>query len=363
MRNDPCQALRLLPGADFDDATRPFRRDFEPLIATMERVLAQGDGMARCEGFAAYALYCRWPVRMLEYSFAMQAMAANTAGRRILDVGSGMTPWPYWMAAAGGQITAVDLIAEEVRAMQRHGRDTYGHAVRHLVGDGRALAFESEQFDAVSCISVIEHMPRCDVGPALAELLRVCRPGGRMVLTTDALAADTPFTAAHSFTVESVLSLLRPLAVAAGAEASFTHLAKALRTTTFAELETFWTAFAACGLWAEANRGYHPLGICIDLPTDTAAKAQLAETLAAWSDPMGSAAAATAESGDPHLPQSETARLRAQIATLTEQLERCEADRAARLEAIEWQQAQLDELRETSGTRLSTSTRRHKREK
>jgi SAM-dependent methyltransferase len=50
------------------------------------------------------------------------------------------------------------------------------------VSDLRALPFASESFGSVVCNSVIEHVP--DVDKALAELARVLKSGGRLIITT-----------------------------------------------------------------------------------------------------------------------------------------------------------------------------------
>jgi SAM-dependent methyltransferase len=49
-------------------------------------------------------------------------------------------------------------------------------------GDLLRLPFKSGQFDLVCCAEVIQCFP--DAGQVLAELARVCRPGGRIVIST-----------------------------------------------------------------------------------------------------------------------------------------------------------------------------------
>jgi SAM-dependent methyltransferase len=49
---------------------------------------------------------------------------------------------------------------------------------------GEALPFADGRFDCVTCVEVLEHIPDGLRGPALAEMRRVLRPGGRLVLRT-----------------------------------------------------------------------------------------------------------------------------------------------------------------------------------
>jgi len=273
-----CMMLRMLPGDTFDAAVDPYRNNLAPLLKAMRNTLDTGGPLARLGVFKNYERYCRWPIRMLEYGFAMESAGESNQGCA-LDVGSGVTPWAYWLASQGWQTTAVDLLVDEVSAMIRHGADTYSQSVRHLMADGRGLAFADDGFDLVTSMSVIEHVPQWDTALMLAELVRVCRPGGRLVITTDLLAADTPFTEAESFTVEAFVSRFAPLAEACGGKAEFEQLAADVQSTTFADLAEFWTAHKSCGLWEEDNRGYHAVGLSFTLPNSAEDKRNLVTQL------------------------------------------------------------------------------------
>ena len=60
-------------------------------------------------------------------------------------------------------------------------------------GDAYALPFADASFDIVSCRYAFHHMQ--EPARALAEMIRVCRPGGRVVVC-DAVASDDPAKAA-----------------------------------------------------------------------------------------------------------------------------------------------------------------------
>ena len=62
-------------------------------------------------------------------------------------------------------------------------------------GDATATRFEAGTFDAVTCLSVIEH--GVPIPEFLAEAARLLRPGGVLVISTD-YDADPPDTTGHT---------------------------------------------------------------------------------------------------------------------------------------------------------------------
>ena len=62
-------------------------------------------------------------------------------------------------------------------------------------GDATATRFEAGSFDAVTCLSVIEH--GVPIPEFLAEAARLLRPGGVLVVSTD-YDADPPDTTGHT---------------------------------------------------------------------------------------------------------------------------------------------------------------------
>lgn len=56
-----------------------------------------------------------------------------------------------------------------------------------ITGRLEEMPWADASFDLITCLDVIEHTP--DDGPALRELLRVCRPGGFLLVTVPAYPA------------------------------------------------------------------------------------------------------------------------------------------------------------------------------
>ena len=55
--------------------------------------------------------------------------------------------------------------------------------LRRVQGQAQAMPFESGSFNVVVAAEVLEHIPASDREAALGEMLRVLRPGGRMIVT------------------------------------------------------------------------------------------------------------------------------------------------------------------------------------
>lgn len=53
---------------------------------------------------------------------------------------------------------------------------------RSTQADARALPYQSESFDGLVCLDVLEHIPRKDMEDTVSEMHRVLRVGGRAVL-------------------------------------------------------------------------------------------------------------------------------------------------------------------------------------
>ena len=103
-------------------------------------------------------------------------------GMRVLDVGCGQGADAFELAALvgpDGLVTGVDFSELLITEAVRRGADR-GLPVKFEVGDAQALRFPDSSFDAVRTERMLMHVP--DPSRALAEMARVLRPGGRMVV-------------------------------------------------------------------------------------------------------------------------------------------------------------------------------------
>ena len=94
-------------------------------------------------------------------------------GARVLDAGCG-SGYAFRRLSAHGEVAAVDANPAAVRFARTRGYVAVEEA------SIEELPFAEESFDLVSCLDVLEHV--ADDARAAAELRRVTRPGGLLVL-------------------------------------------------------------------------------------------------------------------------------------------------------------------------------------
>ena len=113
------------------------------------------------------------------------------SGERVLDLAAGTGTSSASFVANGATCIACDFSLGMVRqgARQRGGAGVGG--VRFVAGDALALPFADATFDAVTISFGLRNVH--DVGAALRELLRVTRPGGRIVICEFSTPTWPPF--------------------------------------------------------------------------------------------------------------------------------------------------------------------------
>ena len=100
-------------------------------------------------------------------------------GMEILDVACGTGNASIPAARLGARVTGLDLSPRLVEIARERGADA-GVQVDWLEGDAQSLPFDDDSFDRV--ISAIGHMFAPDHQRTADEMLRVCRPDGRVAI-------------------------------------------------------------------------------------------------------------------------------------------------------------------------------------
>jgi SAM-dependent methyltransferase len=123
----------------------------------------------------ALALFRRSVLKQKKYAEIRGALGP-TAGLRCLDLGSDNGVISLLLRRGGGDWASADLTAEAVTSI----RALVGTDVHHIVGE--RLPFADDEFDRVVVVDMLEHV--VDDAAFAAELARITRPGGRLVVNT-----------------------------------------------------------------------------------------------------------------------------------------------------------------------------------
>jgi 2-polyprenyl-3-methyl-5-hydroxy-6-metoxy-1,4-benzoquinol methylase/uncharacterized protein YbaR (Trm112 family) len=102
-------------------------------------------------------------------------------GARVLDVACGTGSWASTLARHGLRVHCTDLQREFLEVAAETSRRE-GVFVTPVQADAVALPYRDGVFDAVTVLSVLEHVP--DWTRLLSESLRVIRPGGTLWVTS-----------------------------------------------------------------------------------------------------------------------------------------------------------------------------------
>jgi len=107
---------------------------------------------------------------------------AGLAGKRVLDVGCGGGILTEAMAARGACVTGIDLGEKPLKVAQLHLIESGRHVDYRLVA-AETLAREMPgQFDVVTCMELLEHVP--DPAATVSACAELTRPGGHVFFST-----------------------------------------------------------------------------------------------------------------------------------------------------------------------------------
>ncbi|MCO6007651.1 class I SAM-dependent methyltransferase [Actinoallomurus purpureus] len=109
-------------------------------------------------------------------------------GEHVLDMGCGAGRHAFELYRRGAHVVAFDRderelaeVATMFAAMDLEGEAPEGASARTVTGDALRLPFPDDTFDKIVAAEVLEHIP--DDMAAMAELLRVLKPGGELAVT------------------------------------------------------------------------------------------------------------------------------------------------------------------------------------
>ncbi len=123
-----------------------------------------------------------WERRRLYQRVWAELMAEPLAGASVLDYGCGPGDWGVLLATEGAQVTLLDLSPKAVELGLRRARVSgVADRVRGFARDASDLScFADGEFDLIFGSAAVHHTLK--YVNAAEELVRVLRPGGRLVL-------------------------------------------------------------------------------------------------------------------------------------------------------------------------------------
>lgn len=145
--------------------------DYQAVTARQKDVWATGD----------FHEIARQNVVMAE---ALCAAVDPHGGYRVLDIACGSGTAALVAARRYCRVTGIDYVPPLIERAKRRAA-AEGFDVDFRVADAQALPFPDASFDAILSVYGVQFAP--DQERAASEMLRVCRPGGRIGLATPIL--------------------------------------------------------------------------------------------------------------------------------------------------------------------------------
>ena len=133
-----------------------------------------------------------------EFTAFLEETLKPRPGRRILDVGCGTGTGEISLARlrlSQMHLFGVDLIVDRVRQAHAATRGINAR-VGYAAADAARLPFFANTFDSTYCVAVLQHTR--DLSGTLADLARVTRPGGRVLVVEPDNAARYWFSSVPS---------------------------------------------------------------------------------------------------------------------------------------------------------------------
>lgn len=141
----------------------------------------------------------RWRKKVVRY-------VAEHKGQRLLDIatGTGDLAIAFAQKTKANEIVGLDLSQGMLnQAIEKVKGRPYADRLRFVKGDSEALAFDDNHFDAVTVSFGVRNFEYLENG--LAEIYRVLRPGGLLVILETSVPEKFPFKHGYHFYSKGIM--------------------------------------------------------------------------------------------------------------------------------------------------------------
>lgn len=148
------------------------------------RRLAQSDELAAVLSFSLpeylNRAYSQWETQLVAEALS------GLQHKSVLDLGSGVGRMTVPLAQQGARVVALDNSAAMLEACRQNVTSAgVAGGVSFEKGSAAELPFPDNSFDAVACLGLLEHLPPTVREATVAEIQRVVRRPGRVVLVVN----------------------------------------------------------------------------------------------------------------------------------------------------------------------------------
>jgi ubiquinone biosynthesis O-methyltransferase len=106
-------------------------------------------------------------------------LIGNVKGKKVLDVGCGTGRYSIPLAKKGAEVHGIDISKGMLRLAKRNSTKL---KIDFQIGNMLKIPFKKDTFDVVISNLAIDHVK--DHRKALSEMQRVCKPGGKVIIST-----------------------------------------------------------------------------------------------------------------------------------------------------------------------------------
>ncbi|MFC1964499.1 methyltransferase domain-containing protein [Chloroflexota bacterium] len=137
-------------------------------------------------------------------------ICGRVRGSKVLDIGCSQGIVSILLARVGKKVTGIDINGDSIEYAKKElaaESDSTREQLNFIYGDTLQQGFEENSFDTVIMGQFIEHVPEPEAFLELAR--RVCKPDGRVIITTPHGLLDSP-EHIHTFYLYHFCSIVSP---------------------------------------------------------------------------------------------------------------------------------------------------------